>query len=146
LAGEIRRSVAVYDGQFAGQPVAAVYIAGHGTPEVRQKLVELIEVPVHTFDPFALSEMRDLATSARGTFAGAAGLLFGQARHGKLPINFARPREPVQKTRGAPSRALIYGLVAAVVLFVGATIVTRGLANGLLAKRDEVKLQNKSVE
>jgi Tfp pilus assembly PilM family ATPase len=146
LAGEVRRSMAVYDGQFPSQTVAAVYVAGQGTPEVRQRLVELVEVPVHTFDPFAQSDVHELATVARGTFAAAVGLLFAQARAGQLPINFAQPRQPVVKARGVPSRKLVYGLVAALVLFVGASIVARGQANKLLAEEEEVKLQRKSVE
>src|SRR5262249_43454730 len=108
LAGEIRRNLAVHAGQMPQFPIVAVYVTGQGSVELRHRLTELIDVPVHTFDPFALVETIDLSRldvsgktaeagetprGNRGTFAGAMGLLYRRSQ-GDLPINFASPRQP----------------------------------------------------
>jgi Tfp pilus assembly PilM family ATPase len=93
LASDIRRNLAVHSGQMPQYPVKAVYLAGKGAGELRERLSEVVEVPVHTFDPFAGSEARGLPTGNRGTFAGAVGLLHSQMS-GRQPINFVSPRQP----------------------------------------------------
>jgi Tfp pilus assembly PilM family ATPase len=92
-AGDLRRNLAVYAGQNPGAPVVAVYLAGKGAPELRERLAEVTDVPVHTFDPFAGAELAQLPAGNRGSFAGAMGLLFSKAG-GQLPINFVAPRQP----------------------------------------------------
>src|SRR5438477_116997 len=61
LAAEVRRSLAVYAGQAAGQPVRAVYVSGGGdNAALRERLHNLTELPVHLLDPFAGSDLTDL--------------------------------------------------------------------------------------
>lgn len=93
LASDVRRTLSVHAGQSPQFPVAAVYVAGREATELRQRLTELSEIPVHTFDPFAGSSAADLPQGNRGTFAGAMGMLFAQGE-GQLPINFVAPRQP----------------------------------------------------
>ncbi len=145
LAGELRRNLMVHSGQSPQHKVEAVYVAGHGTSEVRRGLVELIETPVHTFDPFVQAELIELPTSSRGTFAGAAGLLFAWARDGKLPINFVQPRQPVAKKTNR-ARVLVYGALAAAVLFAGAGVAARVYSREMEKETEEVKGRTASVE
>jgi hypothetical protein len=93
LASDIKRNLAVHSGQNPQSPVVAVYLAGKGAGELRERLSEVIDIPVHTFDPFAGSEAAELPTGNRGTFAGAMGLLYCRTAEA-MPINFVSPRMP----------------------------------------------------
>jgi Tfp pilus assembly PilM family ATPase len=138
LAGEVRRNLAVHDGQASRQPVQAVYVGGRGSGEVRQRLVELIELPVHTYDPFALAEHVDIPPPGRGTFAGAAGLLFAWARQGRLAVNFVQPRQAQPKV--SPNfRLAAYALVAVLLVFFLSTLVTRGLYAITAGEEEDVR-------
>ena len=104
LAGEIRRNLAVHSGQQSQSPVKAVYLALSGDQSaLREKLVESLEMPVHTFDPFAGADSKALPSSGRGTFSGAVGLLHLMARARALPVNFVlakqvhAPKDPNQR-------------------------------------------------
>jgi Tfp pilus assembly PilM family ATPase len=150
LATDVRRSLAVHAGQMPHLPVSAVYLTGRGSGELRQRLGELVEVPVYTFDPFAWAssvdvsemgparirgaitpaELLDEADGARpagrfGTFAGAMGLLFLESA-GALPVNFVSPRQP--RPQANPNYRLIrLALVASVALFLGLFVLGRVL-------------------
>ncbi len=115
LAQEVRRNLIVYAGQAPGQPVRAVYLAGTGSGELREKLADLTDLPVHTFDPFAGAESPHLPAGNRGAFAGAAGLLY--ARAAGLPINFAAVRQ-VKPPKNPQNRLVAYAVAAAVLLAV----------------------------
>ena len=123
LASDVRRNLAVYSGGQPQHPVRAVYLAGKGVGDLRERLGEMIEVPVHTFDPFSGSDAPDLPAGNRGSFAGAVGLLHGQAA-GRPPINFVAPREP--RVAGNP-RLRVYraAVLAYLVLFVGLLVLGR---------------------
>src|SRR5262249_17528348 len=101
------------------------------------------DVPVHTFDPFALVETIDLSRldvsgktaeagetprGNRGTFAGAMGLLYRRSQ-GELPINFASPRQPKPPAKGN-YRFVRLAAVAAITFFVGLVVVGRVLHAG----------------
>jgi Tfp pilus assembly PilM family ATPase len=118
LAAEVRRNLIVYAGQAPGQPVRALYLAGPGSGELREKLADMTDLPVHTFDPFAGAESLHLPAGNRGAFAGAAGLLHARGRAGGLPINFASVRQ-VKPPRNPQNRLVGYA-AAALVLLVGA--------------------------
>ncbi|MDB5307517.1 MAG: hypothetical protein JWO38_1719 [Gemmataceae bacterium] len=117
LLGEVRRNLTVFAGQNPGHPVRAVYVAeaedvlGGWAGRLRAGLA----VPVHAFDP--VPEVAAVPEGLRGRYAGAAGLLAGQAAG--LPINFAAPRQPAVEAN--PHRKLFAaaGAVAALLLLVG---------------------------
>jgi hypothetical protein len=121
LAGEIRRNLAVHAGQSPQHKVCAVYVSGKGSGELRERLADLIESPVHTFDPFAGAETLDLPVGQRGGFAGAMGILFARAE-GDLPINFVSPREP-KPPQNFNYRLARLAVVAGVALFIGLIVL-----------------------
>jgi hypothetical protein len=120
LAHEVRRNLIVHAGQAAAQPVRALYLAGAGSGELREKLGDLTDLPVHTFDPFAGAESLNLPAGNRGAFAGAAGLLHARARAGGLPINFAAVRQ-IKPPKNPQNRLVAYA-AAALVLLVAAVV------------------------
>ena len=123
LASEIRRNLTVHAGQTPQHPVRAVYVTGKGSGELRERLSELIDIPVHTFDPFAGAETLDLPVGQRGAFAGAMGLLLSRAE-GDLPINFVSPRQP-KPPQNINYRHVRLGVVASVALFAGLFLISR---------------------
>ncbi|HZT81201.1 MAG TPA: pilus assembly protein PilM, partial [Gemmataceae bacterium] len=69
LAGEVRRNLAVYAGQAPQLPLKAVYIAGGSEhAPFRERLADLIGLPVYSFDPFAGVERPELPLGVRGGF------------------------------------------------------------------------------
>jgi Tfp pilus assembly PilM family ATPase len=148
LAQELRRGIALYDGTSPQRPVRAVYVAGKGTGEVRQGLVDLIEVPVHSFDPFAGSEVPSLPSGSHGAFAAAAGLLYGQARLGRQCINFVSPREPraTGPDRHRTARlacAAVLGLLIAIGLVF--RVLQSSAAQDLAAANDAIAATDKQL-
>jgi Tfp pilus assembly PilM family ATPase len=119
LAGEIRRNLALFAGQAGEQPVAALYLAGNVTPELREKLGDLLpDLPLHPFDPFGGGvDLPEVAPICRGSFAGAVGLLQAKAGTG-LPINFIQPRQPKPPANNRRQYVLL-GVLAAVVILGG---------------------------
>lgn len=124
VAGDLRRNLAMYAGQSPGAPIVAVYLAGKGAAELRERLAEMVEVPVHTFDPFAGAELAALPPGNRGSFAGAMGLLFSKAS-GQLAINFVAPRQPKPPANPNVRLGVLGGLaalVAMICLIVGGRV------------------------
>jgi Tfp pilus assembly PilM family ATPase len=119
LAGEVRRNLAVYNGQNPGSPVCAIYLAGSGG-ELRERLGGMTETPVHAFDPFAGAERAELPAAHRGSFAGAVGLLHARSEAKGLPINFVQPRQPKAQRDPNRERVLIAALVFVFLFAVGA--------------------------
>jgi Tfp pilus assembly PilM family ATPase len=140
LAAEVRRNLSVYAGHAGRPPVRAVYITG-ATPELRERLSDLTDLPVHPFDPLAGAEAPDLPVEGRGAFAGAAGLLHARAAAGGLPINFVKPREP--KPPPSPVRLRVaLAALALTAVAVAAVGVCWWLFNG--ANRRLMNAQNQS--
>lgn len=125
LFSEIRRNLALHEGQSPDHPIVAVYVAGKGTGELRERLGEVFEIPIHTFDPFAGGEAGVVPAGNRGFFAGALGLLHHKAL-GDLPINWMSPREPKPPPDPLYKRLrvwLLIGFLLLVGLFVGGQIL-----------------------
>jgi Tfp pilus assembly PilM family ATPase len=122
LAGEVRRNIAVYGGQVPQHPVRAVYVAGGSEyAALREQLRDMLDVPVHSFDPFAGVERPDLPLAGRGAFAGAVGLLHTQAGRDEFAINFIKPRQP--RVQSDPNqRRLVLGGALAASLLLGAGV------------------------
>ncbi len=123
LASDIRRNLLVHAGNDPQNPVRAIYLAGKGAGELRERLSELTEMPVHTFDPFSGNEGRHLPAGNRGSFAGAVGLLYAQGA-GQLPINFVAPRQP-RPPANPNLRILRAALIGWLVFFVGLLVLGR---------------------
>jgi hypothetical protein len=86
---------------------------------LREQLRDMLDVPVHSFDPFAGVERPDLPLVGRGAFAGAVGLLHTQAGRDEFAINFIKPRQP--KVQSDPNqRRLVLGGALAASLLLGA--------------------------
>jgi Tfp pilus assembly PilM family ATPase len=145
LIGEIRRNLAVYAGQQQ-QPVCAVYLAGAGDQaELRERLQDVLGLPVHSFDPFARVERPDLPTSNRGGFAAAVGLLHARAERKDLLINFVRIKQP--RPRQDPTKVrVLAGAAAAVLLLVGAVVGSFVMQASLDAQIAELTAQRMGLE
>jgi Tfp pilus assembly PilM family ATPase len=119
LLGEIRRNLAVFNGQNPQQPVEALYVAeaagpaGHWSARIRAGL----QIPVQAFDPLA-GVTHDTAPEDRGHFAPLVGLLQLKAGTKPLPIDFLSPRQAVVK-ESYNKRLLQAGLAAALLLLIG---------------------------
>ncbi len=132
LPGEIRRNLAVYGGQSPQQPVRSVFLALGSAPgeataaaDLRQRLGEMLDIPVHLFDPFAGDERPELPGGLRGSFVGAVGLLHAQARERELPVNFVQPRKPeAPQSKHGRLPVLVGGLLFALLIVSGAYAFT----------------------
>ncbi|HZT83103.1 MAG TPA: hypothetical protein VFA26_22940 [Gemmataceae bacterium] len=147
LAAEVRRSLAVYAGQNAAQPVRAVYVSGSAdNAALRERLHNLTELPVHLLDPFAGADLPDtIAPDKRGGFVGLVGLLHLRGDRAGLPVNFVQPKQP-RPPQDPNKRKVLLGLAAAAAVLVA----VGALAFMELSKLDKrVKAQtalNKDVD
>jgi hypothetical protein len=116
LLGELRRNLAVYNGQTPQQPVEALYVAEAAGPGGWSGRVRAgLTIPVQSFDPLAGVD-HVTPPDARGHFAALAGLIQLKVKGGPLPIDFAAPRQPV--SREASRRKLVAAGAALLALFV----------------------------
>src|SRR5205814_2056106 len=151
LAGEVRRNLAVHNGQSPQNPVRALYLALSGEQAaLREKLVDSLSIPVHLFDPFAGAEGSELPTSGRGTFAGAVGLLHLMAQRHELPINFARPKQP-KPPRDPNQRLYVLAAALVLVLVFGGIVVGKSAVDArredlIVAKREENDLKRQLAQ
>jgi hypothetical protein len=156
LAGEVRRNLTVYAGTAGRPPVRVVHVAG-AAPELLERLGEMLDVPIREFDPLAGAVGLDVTAGARGSFAGAAGLLFARAESRGLPINFVQPRQPRPQRDPKNRRIALVGAALAVAIAVvvvccwviyasavrrlaGIQTVQQNLDAALQAKRKDGKL------
>jgi Tfp pilus assembly PilM family ATPase len=145
LVSEVRRNLAVFAGQQQ-QPVSGVYLAGTSDQsELRERLQDVLGIPVSTFDPFARVERPDLPTVGRGSFAGAVGLLHARAERKDLPINFIKIKQPQAKQDPLRVRLLLGGALAALLL-VGAVIASAWKQSELEAEVDRLTARKTIVD
>jgi Tfp pilus assembly PilM family ATPase len=120
LAGEVRRSLTVHAGQAPQHPVRAVYVADSGEHvALRERLRELLGIPVHPLDPFANVERPEIPPVNRGAFASSVGLLHIRAEKSDLPINFVQPKKPRPPRDPNKNRLVALGGLAAALLLGG---------------------------
>ncbi len=118
LAGEVKRSLAVYAGSGNGRVMPdALYVAGNGEQgSLRDRLHQLLGVPVHPLDPFVREERVDVEASGRGGFTGAVGLVHLWGRFEHAPINFVQPRQARRDADPGKIRWLVAAGVAVAAL------------------------------
>jgi hypothetical protein len=142
LLGELRRNLAVYNGQNPQQPVEAVYVAEAAGPGGWSGRIRAgLQVPVQAFDPLAGVDSHT-PPDDRGHFAALAGLVALKAK-GRLPIDLASPREAVAPQVSAKRKLTAAGALVAL-------LVIGGLGFGyvrLMGKQTEfAKLVKEKVE
>lgn len=143
LLGELRRNLAVYNGQNPQQPVEALYVAEAAGPQGWSGRVRAgLTVPVQAFDPLD-GLPNDTPPDARGHYAALIGLLAVKGRAGRLPIDFTAPREPA-----APRMTTQRKLVAVASLL--ALLIVGGLGFGYIRlmdrQREFAKLVREKIE
>jgi hypothetical protein len=125
LAAEARRTLAVYSGQSAAQPVRAVYVSGGAdNAALRERLHNLLDLPIHLLDPFAGTDEPDHpAPDKRGSFVGLVGLLYLRSAKAGLPVNFVAPKQPKPPQDPNKRKVLLgVGAAAAVLLAIGTLV------------------------
>ena len=134
LLGELRRNLAVYNGQNPQQPVEALYVVEAAGPASgwSGRIQAGLNIQVQAFDPLAGVE-HDTPADARGHFAALAGLLQIKTQAQPLPIDFASPRQPVSKESNKKK------LVAAAAS-LAALLIVGGLGFGY------IRVQQKQIE
>jgi hypothetical protein len=129
LAGELRRNLAVYAGQWPQDPIATFLVAGESPHVPDDRLQEVVGRPVRRIDPLEGAVDANVPSASRGAFAGAVGLLWTKARHRRLAINFIKPREPKPPRDDNKRRLLVAAGIAGVVLVClaawGYTLIAR---------------------
>jgi Tfp pilus assembly PilM family ATPase len=117
LPGEVKRSLAVYGGQWPRHPVHLLHLANSGEhAALAERLQELLGIPVQSFDPLASFPAAEQPASGRGSFAGAVGLLHAQAQRRPLGVNFVRPKQPTAQKNPNRARLIAAGVAAAALL------------------------------
>lgn len=118
LAGEVKRNLAIYNGQAPGSPVRAVYVAGGSDPAaIRQKLQDVLNLPVYPVDPFEGAANLQLATADdRAALVPLWGLALLKGDAAGLPHDFLKPREPRPVKDTGRRRAYLWGGLAAAAL------------------------------
>lgn len=116
LVEEVRRNLAVFNSNSPNQTVRELCLLDGGNVELRERLHEALKLPVHAVDAFAGSEPPACEPAQLAGFAGAVGLLREQSS-GRLPVNFASPKQVASaRDPNALRVALLAALAAALVL------------------------------
>jgi len=128
LLGEIRRNLAAYAGQpqltFPRDALQALYVAGDGENAVlREKLLEILGIPVYGLDPFAGDTHVQVPPEGRAGFTGAVGLLYLWATTGATPVNFVKPREAKPVANPTKRRFVVYGVLGAAAAGLAAFLI-----------------------
>lgn len=141
LLGEIKRNLAVYNGQTPSQPVEGLYVveaagpAGGWSGRIRAGLT----ITVQGFDPlFGIENQTPF--EFRGHFAGLAGLLQLKSIALPLAIDFLAPREPKPPSRRKENMMALAGFGALLVVLGG---LGYGYMNVLDRENEVIRLVKK---
>ncbi len=148
LVGELRRNLAVYSAQAAGDEIQAVYLAEAETGLMgwSGRLGASLPVPVYPFDPLVGTSVADrVPPKERTRYTGVIGLLAGQAKFGPPAINFAQPRQPKADIHPHRNRNAVLALVG-LVLFVGLTLGGYKLVSDSNQSTMNLRLRVKNLE
>ncbi|MCI0740164.1 MAG: hypothetical protein L0Y72_14045 [Gemmataceae bacterium] len=145
LAGEVKRSLAVFSAQ-TGSMTQTLSIAGNGdAASLKNRLTEMLTIPVTPLDPFTKDDRVPGAAHERGLFSAAVGLAHRWALAPQLAINLVAPKEPRQETDPVKRKKVFFGIVAAVLVVVGIVFANVSLANKRSAvdalRKDKTELE-----
>jgi hypothetical protein len=139
LAGEVKRSLAVFSAQ-TGATTHTLSLAGNGdAASLRNRLTEMLSIPIKPLDPFTKDDRVPGAAHERGLYSAAVGLAHRWAVAPQLAINLVAPKEPRQETDPVKRKKVFFGLVAAFLAVAGIVFGNIVLAN----KRAEVNVLKK---
>ncbi|MBI3410659.1 MAG: hypothetical protein HY040_20170 [Planctomycetes bacterium] len=144
LAGEIKRSLAVFAAQKELH-AQAFFLAGNGeNAALFQTLHETLGIPVHQLDAFS-AEDASVPAKERGASLTGIGLLHLWGQAGKLPVNLAAPKEPKAPVNSRKRVGVLAAVAAAVMLIFGGVYANRVMA-GKRAKVAELSGARTEVE
>ncbi len=133
LVGEVKRSLAVFAAQNAGDPQlagpATLYVFGNGQSPA-PALAEALPCPVEIVSPLTIADAVAPREEHQASLAGAVGLAQRWAVGGGLPVNLAVPRK-TQAASMLPGRRrwLAYGVAAGLLLAVAIGTMYSTLSN-----------------
>lgn len=153
LLGELRRNLAVYNGQNPQQPVESLYVVEAAGPASgwSGRIQAGLSIQVQAFDPLADVE-HETSPDARGQFAAIAGLLQLKTLSKPLPVNFVSPRQPVSKDANK-RKWIVAATSLAALLVIGGLIFgyirveqKQAKLTALIKEKSELEKQRKEME
>jgi hypothetical protein len=134
LVGEVKRSLAVFAAQNAGDERLAgpkvLYVFGNGNSPA-PALAAMLPCPVEVVSPLIISDAVAPREEHLALLAGAVGLAQRWAVAGSLPVNLAVPKKVQTSISPARRRWLLYGTAAGLLLVcaIGAMFYTINTKN-----------------
>lgn len=149
LLGDVRRNLALFASQSGGGPgrggVQALYFAGDDDQAaLRERLQEMLAVPVHPLDPFA-DQVQVKVAGDRGGFAGAAGLARLWGRDEEAPVNLISPKQPRVET-GSTRQRVVVGAGLAVLALLGAFFARTVMLDAKAAEVGQLRAELTELE
>lgn len=146
LLGDIKRSLASFNGQTPGKPIQALYVAegdASGTSWIG-RLQATLGLPVHPLDPLAGSKVAgNVPPELHGRFVGPVGLLATKTSGESLNVNFTAPRAPRAAPNKLRRRLTLLGGLAALLLVGTAGFLYLQL---LSAEKEGVRLAQEKAD
>lgn len=147
LAGEVKRSLTVFNAG-AATAVQSVFVASDGDETVLcGRLQELLGVPVHLLDSFLPGDAVQVDKARRGRYTAAIGLCQRWSEKPELGINFVSPKEPRPAENPRKRQKVLAAVVAAIVvvfLFVFGNMVLADKRSQIQRKvAEKIALENR---
>jgi len=132
LVGEVKRSLAVFAAQNAGDARLAgprvLYVFGNGQSPAAA-LAEALPCPVELVSPLTITDAVAPREEHQASLAGTVGLAQRWAVTGSLPVNLAVPRKTQVTVSPTRKRWLVYGVAAGLLLVCGISGMYWSLSN-----------------